>query len=94
MSHGAHYAKEIPLEVQKRVAEYGHGLLADWVPQQALLEHPVSKLVHLITYVLAIRTKNFILGDGMVYLAWWSQQCVGDNQCRHSNVSIPAPEQE
>ena len=66
MSHGAHYAKEIPLEMQKRVAEYGHGLLADWVPQQALLEHPVSKLVHLITYVLAIRTKNFILGDGMV----------------------------
>ncbi|EJF59060.1 hypothetical protein BD309DRAFT_869191 [Dichomitus squalens] len=41
MSDGVHCAEEILVEVQKKFAQCGHALLADWIPQQALLENLV-----------------------------------------------------
>ncbi len=42
MSHGASLASPLPDDVKARIEKYGNAIVSDWVPQQALLEHPVS----------------------------------------------------
>ena len=38
----AAFSAKPPAELQERVEQYSHGIMTDWVPQQALLAHPVS----------------------------------------------------
>ncbi|KAI0821625.1 UDP-Glycosyltransferase/glycogen phosphorylase [Trametes gibbosa] len=40
MSHGTRYAGPIPNDIKGKVAAYNNAIMSDWVPQQALLEHP------------------------------------------------------
>lgn len=35
-------ASPLPDDVKARIEKYGNAIVSDWVPQQALLEHPVS----------------------------------------------------
>ncbi|KAI0675144.1 UDP-Glycosyltransferase/glycogen phosphorylase [Trametes maxima] len=42
MSHAASSAWPLPDDLQARIAAYGNGIVSDWVPQQALLEHPAT----------------------------------------------------
>ncbi|KAI0355640.1 UDP-Glycosyltransferase/glycogen phosphorylase [Trametes cingulata] len=42
MSHAAEFAGPVPEKVKDMVAGYGNGIISDWVPQQALLEHPAT----------------------------------------------------
>ncbi|KAL1942131.1 hypothetical protein VTO73DRAFT_6661 [Trametes versicolor] len=42
MSHGASMASPLPDDVKARIEKYGNAIVSDWVPQQALLEHPAT----------------------------------------------------
>ncbi|KAI0645550.1 UDP-Glycosyltransferase/glycogen phosphorylase [Trametes meyenii] len=42
MSHAASSAWPLPDDLKARIAAYGNGIVSDWVPQQALLEHPAT----------------------------------------------------
>ena len=44
MSQAAALPKKMPPEVQEKIAQYGNGLIAQWEPQQALLDHPVRSI--------------------------------------------------
>lgn len=42
MSHGASMATPMPDDVKAKIEAYGNAIVSDWVPQQSLLDHPVS----------------------------------------------------
>ncbi|RDX55143.1 UDP-Glycosyltransferase/glycogen phosphorylase [Lentinus brumalis] len=42
MSCVAAWFSKPPVEMQEKIACYSHGIMADWVPQQTLLAHPMS----------------------------------------------------
>lgn len=54
MSHGALMASPLPDDVKARIEKYGNAIVSDWVPQQALLEHPVSNLFARLTCSTAL----------------------------------------
>ncbi|KAI0690405.1 UDP-Glycosyltransferase/glycogen phosphorylase [Cerioporus squamosus] len=38
----AAFSAKPPAEMQEQIAQYSHGIMTDWVPQQALLAHPAT----------------------------------------------------
>ncbi|KAI0821609.1 UDP-Glycosyltransferase/glycogen phosphorylase [Trametes gibbosa] len=42
MSYAASYAGPIPDNIKAKVTEYGNAIVSNWVPQQALLDHPAT----------------------------------------------------
>ncbi|RPD68621.1 UDP-Glycosyltransferase/glycogen phosphorylase [Lentinus tigrinus ALCF2SS1-7] len=42
MSCVAAWSSKPPEEMQEQIARYSHGIMADWVPQHALLNHPAT----------------------------------------------------
>ncbi|EJF59059.1 UDP-Glycosyltransferase/glycogen phosphorylase [Dichomitus squalens LYAD-421 SS1] len=42
MSCAAEFASGIPETLQDKIAQFGHAIVAEWVPQQALLDHPAT----------------------------------------------------
>ncbi|KAI0675132.1 UDP-Glycosyltransferase/glycogen phosphorylase [Trametes maxima] len=42
MSHASASAGPLPAELLDRIAAYGDGIVSNWVPQQALLDHPAT----------------------------------------------------
>lgn len=45
MSHGSSMASPMPDDIKAKIEAYGNAIVSDWVPQQALLDHPVSGLL-------------------------------------------------
>ena len=54
MSCGAALSTQSPADIQEKLTQYKHAIITEWVPQQALLEHPVRclLLLHSVTVVL------------------------------------------
>ncbi|KAI0630197.1 UDP-Glycosyltransferase/glycogen phosphorylase [Trametes polyzona] len=42
LSHGATFASPMPDDVKTKIKQYGNAVVSDWVPQQALLDHPAT----------------------------------------------------
>ena len=86
MSCGAAWASKPPAEMQEQIARYSHGIMADWVPQQALLTPPVG--CH--TTLCALGLIEWRQGYGVVHLTWRPQQHTRDHHGRYSYVSLVA----
>ena len=89
MSCAATYASAIPQRVQDKIAQYGHAIVAEWVPQQALLDHPV---LNPLTYASWVGLTHW-LGNWLVPLARRPQQHHRFDHGGRSRVrtSNPAP---
>ena len=89
MSCAATYASAIPQRVQDKIAQYGHAIVAEWVPQQALLDHPV---LNPLTYASWVGLTHW-LGNWLVPLARRPQQHHRVDHGGRSRVrtSNPAP---
>ncbi|OJT07325.1 Anthocyanidin 3-O-glucosyltransferase 5 [Trametes pubescens] len=42
MSHGSSMASPMPDDIKAKIEAYGNAIVSDWVPQQALLDHPAT----------------------------------------------------
>ncbi|KAI0645537.1 UDP-Glycosyltransferase/glycogen phosphorylase [Trametes meyenii] len=42
MSHASAAAGPLPVELLDKISVYGNGIVSDWVPQQAVLDHPAT----------------------------------------------------
>ena len=84
MSCAAVFSTNPPAEMQEKMAQYGHAIMTDWVPQQALLEHPVRLVMS--SPCRTYGTHYLLPGHGVVHLTWRPQQYSRDNHGRNSHV--------